>query len=617
MKRKKSELNKALGIFTITFFSLSMIFLVYAVLFASKALPNTYFTNFNVAGRNIEQISKVVDNRIESFETEKITILAGNAKIELLPHELGIDFDNEISKQNIFDLFIADNPLEDYGNRMTALFFKKKIKPSYKVDYSKLSNLLDEKFADIEKKASDATISFGTGEVEILKEKNGVVVDRTKLVSDLVSRLDNFSNAPIIATYIEDKPKIKNENAKAAFEKVKTLNNQNIILSYGFDTWTITGETLADLLKFYARGQIDNNLVSVHLSSTPLIINDVNFKGKEQPALEVQLDNEKLALFIEEIAIVVDKPTVDATLELDGVKVSKFTPAQDGQALDKTLTKDLILNVVSVDNLDSREEVAIKLPVNVTKARIANEEINSLGIRELVASGNSYFAGSIPNRVFNIGLGASLINGTLVPPGEVFSFNSIVGPVSAEQGFKQAYVINKGRTVLDDGGGICQVSTTVFRAALNAGLPIEARTAHAYRVAYYEQRGFAPGFDATIWSPTVDLKFKNDTGHHILVQAIVDRAQSKLQVDIYGTSDGRNVEISDPVLSTKRPAPEPLYQDDPALPKGTTKQVDFAAEGLTSVFSRKVYKGDALIIDDTFKSNFRPWQAVYLVGTGT
>ncbi|KKR85928.1 MAG: VanW family protein, partial [Candidatus Curtissbacteria bacterium GW2011_GWA1_41_11] len=467
MKRKKSELNKALGIFTITFFSLSMIFLVYAVLFASKALPNTYFTNFNVAGRNIEQISKVVDNRIESFETEKITILAGNAKIELLPHELGIDFDNEISKQNIFDLFIADNPLEDYGNRMTALFFKKKIKPSYKVDYSKLSNLLDEKFADIEKKASDATISFGTGEVEILKEKNGVVVDRTKLVSDLVSRLDNFSNAPIIATYIEDKPKIKNENAKAAFEKVKTLNNQNIILSYGFDTWTITGETLADLLKFYARGQIDNNLVSVHLSSTPLIINDVNFKGKEQPALEVQLDNEKLALFIEEIAIVVDKPTVDATLELDGVKVSKFTPAQDGQALDKTLTKDLILNVVSVDNLDSREEVAIKLPVNVTKARIANEEINSLGIRELVASGNSYFAGSIPNRVFNIGLGASLINGTLVPPGEVFSFNSIVGPVSAEQGFKQAYVINKGRTVLDDGGGICQVSTTVFRAALN------------------------------------------------------------------------------------------------------------------------------------------------------
>ena len=101
------------------------------------------------------------------------------------------------------------------------------------------------------------------------------------------------------------------------------------------------------------------------------------------------------------------------------------------------------------------------------------------------------------------------------------------------------------------------------------------------------------------------------------MQAIVDRAQSKLQVDIYGTSDGRNVEISDPVLSNKRPAPEPLYQDDPALPKGTTKQVDFAAEGLTSVFSRKVYKGDALIIDDTFKSNFRPWQAVYLVGTGT
>ena len=177
-------------------------------------------------------------------------------------------------------------------------------------------------------------------------------------------------------------------------------------------------------------------------------------------------------------------------------------------------------------------------------------------------------------------------------------------------------MISSGRTVLDDGGGICQVSTTVFRAALNAGLPIVSRTAHAYRVGYYEQRGFKAGLDATVWAPAVDLAFKNDTDRHILVQAVVDRAGGKLQVDIYGTGDGRRVELSEPVISNIKPAPEPRYQADPTLPKGTIKQVDFAAAGATSVFTRKVYKGDQLIIDDTFKSNFRPWQAVYLVGTG-
>jgi len=122
--------------------------------------------------------------------------------------------------------------------------------------------------------------------------------------------------------------------------------------------------------------------------------------------------------------------------------------------------------------------------------------------------------------------------------------------------------------------------------------------------------------DATVWSPAVDFVFKNDTDRHILVQAVVDPVNAKLQVDIYGTGDGRKSEISTPVISNVSPAPPERRQDDPSLPEGTVKQVDFAAGGATSVFGRKVYKGDSLIIDESFKSVYRPWQAVYLVGTG-
>jgi vancomycin resistance protein YoaR len=230
----------------------------------------------------------------------------------------------------------------------------------------------------------------------------------------------------------------------------------------------------------------------------------------------------------------------------------------------------------------------------------------------LIGQGVSHFAGSIENRKFNVGLAASRINGVLIPPGEEFSFVKTVGDISGASGYKQAYVIKSGRTVLDDGGGVCQVSTTIYRAALNTGLPITERTAHAYRVGYYEQ-GFPPGLDATIYSPSVDLKFKNDTGHHILVQARVEGTD--LTVDLYGTSDGRSVELTRPVIVSQSPALPEIRQDDPTLPKGTVKQVDFAAAGANVVFKRKVTKGGITYIDETIRSNFRPWQAVYLVGT--
>ena len=341
-----------------------------------------------------------------------------------------------------------------------------------------------------------------------------------------------------------------------------------------------------------------------------------NIGSLRRADLDVSLDRQKLSTFIDKIGEVVDRKTVDATLRFENGKVVEFTPAQDGQMLDRELAKDLVVGKVSTRSGDENLVISINLPVKVTRAKIANEEINSLGIRELIGRGISYFVGSIANRAYNISLGSSRLSGTLVKPGEVFSFNKSVGEVSGKTGYRQAYVISEGRTVLDDGGGICQVSTTVFRAALNAGLPIVARTAHAYRVGYYEQRGFKAGLDATVWAPAVDLQFKNDTDHYVLVQSIVDQTLAKLQVDIYGTSDGRRAVLTDPVISNQIPAPPDKYQDDSTLPRGVTKQVDFAAAGATSIFTRKVYKGDHLIIDDTFRSVYRPWQAIYLVGTG-
>jgi vancomycin resistance protein YoaR len=205
------------------------------------------------------------------------------------------------------------------------------------------------------------------------------------------------------------------------------------------------------------------------------------------------------------------------------------------------------------------------------------------------------------------------LNGTIIKPGEVFSFNKAVGDISVFNGYRQAYVISGGKTVLGDGGGVCQVSTTLFRAALDAGLPIVERNPHAYRVSYYEAET-GPGIDAAIYTPNVDLKFKNDTPNHLLIQTYVDLQTNRLTFALYGTPDDREVSISKPVITSETPAPEPSYQDDPTLPKGEVKQVDFAASGANVYFTRTVTK-DGDTKTDKFSSNYRPWQAVYLRGT--
>lgn len=325
---------------------------------------------------------------------------------------------------------------------------------------------------------------------------------------------------------------------------------------------------------------------------------------------ESKLD-EKLNPVFEKI----NKKPVEALFNFEDGRVKEFRFSEDGLEVNKNeLNQQIISKARLVLNYTNQKVVLIPIPVKVIKPTLTTEKVNQMGIKELIATGTSTFKNSIENRIFNIGLAASRLNGVLVKPDEVFSFNDTIGDVSSLTGYKQAYVIQNGRTILGDGGGVCQVSTTFFRALLNGGLPIIERNQHAYRVQYYEQDS-GPGIDAAIFTPNIDLKFKNDTGHHILIQTVVDNASQRLTFMLYGTSDGRVSEITTPVILSQSPAPEPKYEDDPNLPKGTVKQVDFAAAGAKVYFKRIVTRDGKVITDETFNSNYRPWQAVYLRGT--
>lgn len=326
-------------------------------------------------------------------------------------------------------------------------------------------------------------------------------------------------------------------------------------------------------------------------------------------------DEKKLSGIISQIRQEINRSSQDALFEFKNGRVINFRPSKEGLEVDEKQMRFLINLVFSQPTSDPT--TVFDLPVKIIKPKITTEESNNLGIRELLAEGESFFKNSPPNRVHNIALAASRLHGIVISPGEIFSFNDKIGSISASTGYKSAYVIKQKQTILEDGGGVCQVSTTLFRAALRAGLPIIERKAHYYRVGYYEQGGYPPGLDATVYPPSPDLKFKNDTPGHILIQAITNKEEKRLVFQLYGVADGRKVEITKPVIHFQIPPPDPIYINEPNLPEGIVKQIDSAHWGAKVSFVRKVWdaKGD-LKEEQIFWSNYVAWPAVYQRGVG-
>ena len=305
---------------------------------------------------------------------------------------------------------------------------------------------------------------------------------------------------------------------------------------------------------------------------------------------------------------------VDAEFVVKDNRVVVFKESHDGRTIDvEKLQEEIMKKIPEIAGGLSSQTITFEIPIKILKPSITTEASNEFGIMEIIGTGKSWFEHSIPNRIYNLALASSQISGVLVAPNEEFSFVKYLGDVSKYTGYKEAYVIKEGRTILGDGGGVCQVSTTLFRALLNAGLPITERHPHSYRVGYYEQNS-PPGIDATVFSPWVDLKFKNDTGNYVLIQSEVDPKNFTLTFTLWGKKDGRQVKLSTPVVTNEAPPPPVLYEADPTLPLGEIKQIEHAVKGADVTFKRTVTKDGNIIIAETYKSIYPPWQAVFLVG---
>lgn len=286
--------------------------------------------------------------------------------------------------------------------------------------------------------------------------------------------------------------------------------------------------------------------------------------------------------------------------------VSITQTSQWGRQLNIDATAEAIEQAVAAGATEAA------LVLNTQQPRVDMNRIPEMGIRELVASGTSYFQGSSAARVRNIEVAAEKFEGVVIPPDRLFSFNQIVEDVSSANGFEDSLIIWGDRTAVGVGGGVCQVSTTVFRAAYFGGMPIVERYNHGYEVSWYGE----PGLDATIYTPNVDFKFRNDTGAYLLIDPEINYNEGSITFNFYGTKPDREVIVGDPVATDIKAPQPPTFREDNSIAVGVQEQVEWEKEGKTVTVERKIIENGEERVE-TLQSKYQPWQAVFLVAPNT
>jgi vancomycin resistance protein YoaR len=289
----------------------------------------------------------------------------------------------------------------------------------------------------------------------------------------------------------------------------------------------------------------------------------------------------------------VDRPATDADWAISSTRV-RVIPDRPGYVLDVPRSAKAVLQAALVTEPMLR---SAKLIVERSDADRTTAEAKAMNIKGLVASYQTFYGGEA-NRIHNVQLVSHLVDKHLIAPGETFSFNGTTGERTADKGFREAPVIINGELQTGLGGGVCQVSTTVFNAAFEAGLKITDRTNHALYISHYPQ-----GRDATVDYPSVDLKFVNDTGNWLLLRTFV--SSSSLTVSLYGTPMHRRV-VSATGSLVSHGVPPVKKTVDPSLARGEKVVEDYGVPAMTTSVTRDVYTADGkLLYHDVWYSSYR------------
>ena len=518
---------------------------------------------YGIGGKSIAEAHQSLAQNAAYFEYMKTTLTLGDRAWRVAPRDLGVTFDIDATVQRAYRVGRSKNTLGNMIAQLRTAVLGTPMSFTITINDRTLDNYLDDHLADAEQEALSAALVFneGTETFEMTPARDGAVINKSLLKYALFQSAARGVPATIALTQEQDAPLISEAMLEPVMRQVnRLLARAPLILAYATST--------NDAMPSPTRTQRPF-LTKEH-------IKDLIMPAWENNILSFGIKKETLKDILIELAPSLNQKPQNAVLTFADGKAKEFALSKNGVELDIP---------ASIENITlqlAEEAPVLTLAVTMLYPDIRTETIENLGLITLLGKGESDFSGSPASRIFNIRLGAEKLNGTFIKPKEEFSFMNAIGEVGAKEGYQYALVIkNGGDLVKEYGGGLCQVSTTMFRAAIYAGLTITERFAHSLPVQYYNPQGF----DATVYSPHPDLRFVNDTPSNILVQTKIKG--NKIYFEFYGTSDAREVKLIGPEEYDRKP-------------DGSFK----------TILTRTIYKNEELIDTDVFRSSYRsPKQA--------
>jgi vancomycin resistance protein YoaR len=560
--------------------------------FRDQALPGVTVQGASVAGMSRSAISAELSARYDAFLRRPVALVYGDQAWQPALGELGARLDVEEAARAAVTAGRRGDPITRLRELYALYQQGLDLAPRVVIDQQALQSYLLLTLAPIiEQPPQNAALSIAAARIVGTPGTPGtqLLVDAT--ANDVLLALRELSPREVPVRTRALAPGVDDAALLAAQGRAAELLQAPLEMRRGEQVWVWEPDRLAELLSVAA---VDGRL-------------------------ELRTDVERLTRAVEGLAQLVDTGTAEPRLRFADGALQIVEEGQPGWRLRQEEAVEQIANLLLSSATTTR---TLDLPVEMIEPRITAASLDELGINELIAEGRSSFSGSAAYRITNILAGARRMDGVLIAPGEEFSFNRQLGEVDAANGFVEGYAIIGNRTQLEWGGGVCQVSTTVFRGAFWAGLPITERHAHAFYISWYDRFGLGPygdgqGLDAAIYTGVTDLKFVNDTGNWLLMHALVDEAAQILTISIYGTSLDREVSLEGPLVSNEVRAPaQPVYVDDATLPRGTIRQSDVARSGRDITVYRVIRQGETEIDRDTFVTRFRAWPNIFVRGTG-
>jgi len=497
----------------------------------------------SVGGLYLDQAKEIIEENYNEFLKKEISLNYKDSYWQTNLKNLGVEINTQETIKKAFNKGHDKGFLTNVYWQFKSLFGYN-VKPEYKINEEKLNKFLENNLASIHYPAKNASLVYINNDFEITSSSHGIIINKKKLKKNIENNISNLEQKNIKLYLIKDYPEVLEDETKQAKQKAKDfLEKIPIDLKTDRKITTINKDILLTLISFKPNNGI----------------------------LDTELDQEKIKTYLISLSPLINKDPINAELTIKNGKVIEFALSKQGITLDLEDN----LQIISQGIIESKKEIQLK--TNKTEPQITTDSINNLGITSLLAKGVSNFSGSHLSRIHNIKIGSAKFNGTLIKPDQEFSFNEFLGEVGPEQGYEAELVIKKDKTIPEYGGGLCQVSTTIFRAAINAGLEITQRYPHSFAVKYYNPQGF----DATIYPPFPDLRFINNTPNNILIQTKIKG--NDLIFEFYGTSDNRNVVIDGPY------------------------QYDIKEDGsMKARLNQKVYdKNENIIIDKNFISIYK------------